>query len=46
MCFAHAGTILGGIPFGPTVVELKDPQYDGVPLNDGNFIFVSVVSAG
>lgn len=34
------------MPFGPTIVELKDADYKTAVINDGEFITVSLVSGG
>ena len=41
--FLATGTIPGGLPFGPSVVEIKDADYETVAVNDGNFLRVSLV---
>ena len=42
----RSGSVLGGLPFGPTVVELKDPDYQTTAINDGDFLTVSLASSG
>jgi len=44
--FANTGNVLGGIPFGPTTVELKDADYQRTEINDGNFLSVSLIGDG
>ena len=40
--FTASGVVYGGLRFFPTVVEIKDAEFNSVPINDGRYVTAEI----